>query len=94
MFQVGQKVVCIDADRTNDFGINELSEGAVYTVSWVGRATDAAGSYLGICVSEHKRMVPMPFGCGRFRPITERKTDISDLVRIAQDAARSGRVLA
>lgn len=74
-FYVGQKVVCVDA------GIGKLSmrkanleEGAVYTIS---KVIDWFG-HVGLHLVEAK---PLPgysgFAAERFRPIVERKTDIS-----------------
>ena len=36
MFYVGQKVVCVDAKHTRVSGIQELEEGRVYEIEWIG----------------------------------------------------------
>lgn len=74
MFRVGQKVVCIDAKRTNSRNYPELVEGNVYTVAWVGVY------YQALCVRlcEVRRAANnKPFYAKRFRPAVDRPTDIS-----------------
>lgn len=75
-FRVGQKVVCIDSD---DYGVT--IEGKVYTIASVmprGRSDRDGAICPGITLHE----VPPPtphhgFDSRRFRPVVERKTDIS-----------------
>lgn len=98
MFHVGQKVVSVDADRTLYCGGSELIKGAVYTVAGPGRAcpstvaisqrrwADAGLIHLaevvrGPCPACGGRA---PFSAMRFRPITERKTDISELKKLCE----------
>ena len=89
MFYVGQKVVCINAKDTHSHpnNIQELTEGAIYTVRWVG-SKEASEDGLGIKLVEVMRYVlslsgerireeDMPFDATRFRPLVEKKTDIS-----------------
>lgn len=75
-FRVGQKVVCVDGNHWMPLRHSEyVVEGRIYTVSEV----DSGGvNVVGI------RPDPFPLGEGnyvwdsaRFRPIVERKTDIS-----------------
>jgi hypothetical protein len=88
-FYVGQKVVCVDAgghDRYVPRGFKSsremhgLTEGRVYTVRWVGPALFGV---MGIRVDEIIRPDCPIFGreaafaAARFRPVVERKTDIS-----------------
>ena len=94
-FYVGQKVVCVDASPALDGYRPPIKEGAVYTIAGMSEKPHCElGLYLvGI------EIPPRPgfyrsLSCYRFRPIVERKTDISELVRIAQEAARTGKVLA
>jgi len=66
-FHVGQKVVCVDASGLKR---TSLAKGSVYTVDIVHAR--------GISVAE----IPQPnrergYFFRRFRPVTERKTDIS-----------------
>jgi hypothetical protein len=76
MFYVGQKVVCVNAGPlVNPIGnvhvAPQLEEGRVYTVLAV-----AAGK--GLLLMEVAPSPPHPaFNAERFRPVVERKTDIS-----------------
>ena len=84
MFRVGQKVVCVDASiRYQNPPWNKpipLVKGRVYTI----RGSENGGGVLGVYLFETKSNLP-PFPDGsersfcadRFRPIVERKTDIS-----------------
>jgi hypothetical protein len=83
-FKIGERVVCVDADDTNEWGFVELSAGQVYQIRWVGRF-DWTGYPL---VPPHARDVicvrlvgvnrndgdDPPFRASRFRPLIERKT--------------------
>lgn len=85
-FRVGQKVVCVDASPKPTLGIAwtfeslPIREGEIYTI--VG--TETRGGFLGVYLHEVKSNGP-PFNDGgersfwpfRFRPIIEKKTDIS-----------------
>lgn len=85
-FHIGQKVVCVD-DRPSSSGYPApFKKGDVFTVALVKRMWDGVGIDL----------VELPrasIECGghtlynskRFRPITERKTDISIFKRILAD---------
>lgn len=84
-FYVGQKVIRVDALSTNGSGDIELVEGQVYTIARVvsevsvyktpktpRRHSQGVGFVLG-----ELRNRSVPFAATRFRPIVERKTDIS-----------------
>lgn len=106
MLRVGQKVVCVDAKNTHTLGIHELTEGQIYTVVWIGQLPpgieNLLNEYLGVgcwrkapyyvLVAEARRLGPVPFASTRFRPVAERKTDISvfqamlKTTKIKQDA--------
>jgi hypothetical protein len=83
MFYVGQKVVCVD-DRSPDLNWEHpVSAGEVYTVQWAGvyqfRCTGRP-TLLAVRLFEVIREWPdgnTPLGAYRFRPVVERKTDIS-----------------
>ncbi len=90
-FTVGQKVVCVDA-KTNrgDQYLSELKEGAVYLVRKVAvqEIPDVFEPELSVWLegitrevfsSEDLSIICDDFGFrpSRFRPIVERKTDIS-----------------
>lgn len=66
-FHVGQKVVCVDA-------VHQLVNGGIYTISFVG-----SGRLGAMCdVAEIAGVFPpLAFFQRRFRPIVEKKTDIS-----------------
>lgn len=79
-FHVGQRVVCVDDSPSSDGWPSLVKVGAIYTIDeafehWSGRP--------GVTLYEVK---PWPHNSGwhahRFRPITERKTDISIFQRM------------
>lgn len=89
-FRVGQKVVCVDARPTNIFGLSVLESGRVYTVRWVGLWGYAARRPNQLCIRLEEidrgedpgaphmiEIFDMPFRATRFRPVVEKKTDIS-----------------
>ena len=82
MFYVGQKVVCVDAERPKMFrwSKDHLTKNAVYTVRKVGMITGGGSS--GICLHEVMLWTDSPFNQRRFRPIVEKKTDISIFTEI------------
>ena len=84
-FRVGQKVVCVDAGSTGKYtpwrhsdDVHGLTEGVVYTIR-------AVGSFRGlrdnVWLAEIHRPLcagrEYPYAAARFRPVVERKTDIS-----------------
>lgn len=79
-FHVGQKVVCVDAEWAfyGDSCLNDRDpiKGAVYTVAEVRHFED--GAYLGL----HELGDEVLFEHGGFRPVIERKTDISIFTRM------------
>lgn len=90
-FRVGQKVVCVD-DLTNfECGkLAELHRGRVYTVRKVGLQDVAGDLKPAVWLEEARRdsdwiifpghelqIVDFGFRASRFRPVVERKTDIS-----------------
>lgn len=73
MFHVGQKVVCVDASSHER--ASNLQEGAVYTVTGV---TDFYGKpAIRLAEAAHFSGNNLPFWSFRFRPVVEKKTDIS-----------------
>jgi hypothetical protein len=66
-FYVGQKVICVDADDTNELGIQELTQGAQYTVAWVGVVEGHLFKDLVGQVAVYLEEVPA-------RPIEEKRT--------------------
>ena len=94
MFQVGQKVVCIkDEDAFAPW--NWPKKGEIYTIRAIGECTPAQTYWWGknvvVWVNE---VVNSPdasgqepgFGQGRFRPLVERKTDISIFEKLLNPA--------
>lgn len=85
MFRVGQKVVCVDARDTNSHGLPEIVEGGVYTIRWVGvddyklcvRLVEVPRNALAPPFTTPPEFLDWPFYASRFRPVVERKTDIS-----------------
>jgi len=67
-FRVGQKVVCVEP-------IDELVKGEIYTISAVGRFD--GGENVMVDVAEIQNYAPYAWYSYRFRPIVERRTDIS-----------------
>ena len=85
MFRVGQKVVCVDASRFEQY----LDEGRVYTI------TSINAPYLRVdCRSANVTGGPDDYGydASRFRPIVERKTDISIFKAMLTPAGKKERV--
>src|SRR6202035_3724885 len=87
-FEVGQKVICVDASHTNTHDVRELEGGKIYTVSWVGPYTHPRLG-TGICVSlQEGPRVPltyedgsvcesdMPFAARRFRPVKTTSVEV------------------
>lgn len=71
MFQVGQQVVCVRADRSK-----KLKRGRIYTIDKIVRGWAQGRLQYGVAVCEVS--MPQPYAGfvkSRFRPV--RKTDIS-----------------
>lgn len=98
MFRVGQKVVCIH--NTPPKHIRGPYErypvlGAVYTVSKVGLFHENDPDRLPcILVDEIDRPENAPLWAHRFRPLIERKTDISFAHEILRKVTKQDRVRA
>lgn len=71
MFKVGQKVVCVDASPDPFGRALQVKKGQVYTVSAV-----LCGG-IGITLVEISCTDAHGWWASRFRPVVERKTDIS-----------------
>lgn len=75
-FHVGQKVVCVDDSPIEDGRSALVMRGAIYTISEIVMICRHPG--YGVRLVE---LTPYPGKGGwlpsRFRPVTERKTDIS-----------------
>jgi len=74
-FRVGQKVVCVDASGCASA---DLSEGTIYTVRQVQPPIDNATPRVLLFGSRET----IGWYASRFRPLVERKTDISIFTRM------------
>lgn len=75
-FRVGQKVVCVDASEKNGRWFADAPiEGRVYTI--VGFAETKRGTGLLLQEIANDEEFCGSYSPNRFRPIVERKTDIS-----------------
>ncbi len=105
-FQVGQKVVCVD-DRYGAYSayltgacmgqgqVNlYVKRGAIYTIREIGCVHRCAPSLLCVRVVEIKLdEEDSPLAAARFRPVVERKTDISVFQHLL-DEVNTGKVMA
>lgn len=80
MFRVGQKVVCVDGDP-----LWGLCTGSIYTIARVGFYRAGQASRLHVDVSEIKNSIPLGWRATRFRPLSERKTDISIFTKMLSE---------
>lgn len=80
MFKVGQKVVCVDSiDNPH------LRKDDIYTVIGLGEIT---AEITGVLLAETSHPGGCPFYVSRFRPVVERKTDISVLQALLVPGAK------
>ena len=107
MFRVGQKVVCVhdgsleDCRRRSDLVRNYIEKGKVYTIRWIGEFGYVPDREFGPAVRLTEVVRPnlsgwedYPFRACRFRPLAERKTDISFAHEILRKVTRKDRVRA
>ncbi len=103
-FRVGQKVVCID-DRYDAYrayligacrvqsGDPYVKRGTIYTIREIGCVHHCAPSLLCVRVVELKTDdEDSPLAAARFRPVVERKTDISVFQHLL-DEVNTGKVM-
>lgn len=91
-FRVGQKVVCIRASAGILYGETDAVVGHIYTVRGFFHFGDVAGIHLEEITNPpmdcssgyHERYL----ACSRFRPLVERKPDISELKALLVPGAR------
>jgi hypothetical protein len=88
MFRVGQKVVCVDIRPTQSGLKIPLTKGEIYTISAMDTTPDEFGG-LAFYLAENDWSV---FYHWRFRPIVERKTDISIFKAMLTPAGKKERV--
>lgn len=96
MFRVGQKVVCVDTTIANTallrpyeggWQSNKLIKGQIYTISAVGLVHPF--DLLGLPAVHVAELDPtFPIWAHRFRPIVDRKTDISVFQEILRKVTR------
>lgn len=89
-FYVGQKVVCVDDSPSSGhraFHINmPICRGTIYIIRWVGMCPEGLP---GVKLEGIKRLYTLPspdspFRSARFRPLEEKKSDISIFREIAR----------
>lgn len=84
-FRVGQKVVCVDDERPI-IRIRPVIRGNVYTIRAVGEEPYYTGEYWVLLEevrnSARDDLGELAYRTTRFRPIVERKTDISVFTRM------------
>lgn len=102
MFEVGEKVICVDADHTNFIDEPEIHKGGIYTIRWIGMWSDDCYP-LRLCVHlceidrsypgmvEHGES-PTPFLAARFRPIVSRPTSIAVFEKILRKSNAPSRI--
>lgn len=78
MFRIGQKVVCVDDEEWSNHQ-RRIRAGEIYTIAAFGVHPADGNEECAFLVGVKRifRGVDYPFGLYRFRPIVERKTDIS-----------------
>ena len=107
MFRVGQKVVCVNAgvvgstpgDMAPWEPSEEVFEGRVYTVAGSFANPDTGEPMVRLyevrrCISAIRSWGHDGYYAIRFRPVTERKTDISFAHEILRKVSRNDRVRA
>ena len=89
-FYVGQKVVCVDDDTAEADGVTRLVNGRVFTIrriatqfsrpGWVSHPRyKGQGPFVWLTEISGRALGDTPYNASRFRPVVERKTDISAL---------------
>ena len=86
MFRVGQKVVCVDAE-----GSPSLVKNKIYTISHIRSKAHSHwrgqfGFWIGLFLHETNPRFSGGFAPQRFRPVVERKTDISVFTEMLKHA--------
>jgi hypothetical protein len=100
-FRIGQKVVCVDANLSGRYlppgysiaenaSMGGLVLGSVYTIRCIGLVLGVVACRVDEII---RRFEPVYkdeawFACARFRPIVERKTDISALKALLVPGAK------
>lgn len=91
-FRIGQKVVCVNDQPEPGTGWElgaELRVGAIYTIEAVGLTR--VGNP-GVLVAEARRYAGFNYLSSRFRPLTEKKTDISCFTELLDRENKNCRV--
>jgi hypothetical protein len=98
-FRVGQKVVCVVAfdDMARSWGFSGPAKGSVYTIREFDDRGDAPALRLVEIVNppcKHRNIsepIEPGFAVTGFRPVVERKTDISIFTEILRKASKPAR---
>ena len=84
-FRVGMKVVCVDVSIFNAPSLGTLRKGGIYTIRWIGielgQPCVKVVEIIRPCRTDFLA-VDTPFLARRFRPVVERKTDITIFQRM------------
>ncbi len=96
-FRVGQKVVCINSDCSDDSPGPYITVGSVYTISWIGTVLSLDQGY-----AENVDLFELPaaeidswcrgYASESFRPLDGRETDISVFREILNPVHESKKV--
>lgn len=95
MFRVGQKVVCVEDQNQHEvLGHKDLVKNGIYSVRWVGmydgelclRVIEVERRPIFTIFGEVVGWTDMPFNLDRFRPLVEKKTDISIFTKLLNPA--------
>ena len=90
-FHAGQRVVCVDATPNRRCDVKMLYAGQIYVIRAIdvrpGWASPRWGVHLeGISIIHPDNGSEWPFHPKRFRPVTERPTDITIFEKLLTDA--------
>jgi hypothetical protein len=88
-FHVGQKVVCVDSGAAADGVVMPLVKGCIYTVTGLKMASNGLGVFLAEVAPPERPGFSPTFRVSRFRPIVEKKTDISIFTAMLNPSKRS-----
>lgn len=65
----GMTVVCVRADDTNQFGLEELFLGSRYTIAWIGVFTDGPGFHVHVAEIDRRPCLSRVTGQIEFVPV-------------------------
>lgn len=101
MFQVGQKVVCVDdtCHGTDVIQTAPIKNGEIYIIRWVGPHSWKNGSGVGVRLFGKIRnpnisgpFYDLPFNSIRFRPLIDTTDQVAALAEMMRKAAKTQKV--